>query len=45
MFTDKIDTIISNGVAPIYGKDVTRKVISTVIWYWTDDKDQLSKEK
>ena len=36
MFTDKIDTIISNGVATIGRKDLIPKVIGTVSWCCTD---------
>ena len=45
MFTDKIDTIISNGVENICGKDIITKKIVTVIWSWTDDERQPNKNK
>ena len=41
MFTDRIDPIISNGVATIEGKYLIPKGIGTVIWSWTDDDGQL----
>ena len=45
MFTDNIDTIISNGVATICGKDVIPKYIGTVIWSWIDDEGVLHTNK
>ena len=41
MFNDKIDSIISNGVATIGGKYIIPKVVFTVSWYWTDDEGQM----
>ena len=32
MFTDKIEPIVSNGVANIGGNDLNQKGIDTVIW-------------
>ena len=37
MFTDKIEPIISNGVATICGKDLILRFIDTVISSCTDD--------
>ena len=37
MFTDKIDYIISDGMATIGEKDLIPKGVSTGIWYWTGD--------
>ena len=45
MFTDKIDPIISNGVATIGEKDIIQKGIDTVIWSWNDDEGQRHKQK
>ena len=45
MFNRKIESIISNGVAPIVGKYIIQKVIGTVIWYWTDDWGKLNTKK
>ena len=45
MFSDKIEPIISNGVANIGGKDIIPKWIGTVICYCTDDKGQLHTNK
>ena len=41
MFTDKIEPIISNGVATIGRKDLITKRIGTVIWSSTDDEGKL----
>ena len=45
MLTYKVDTIISNGVANIAGKDLIPKGIGTFIWFWTDDEGQLHTNK
>ena len=45
IFTYKIETIISNEVATICGKDLIPKGISTVSWYWTDDEGKLHTSK
>ena len=45
MFTDKIDPIVSNGVATIAVKDIITKDIGTVNWYWTYDEVQLHRMK
>ena len=45
MFTEKIDPIISNGVANIGGKDLIPKVIRTVSWSWNYDEFQLHTKK
>ena len=45
MFTDKIYTIISNGVATIGGKYIIPKVIGTVIMSYTDDDGKLHTHK
>ena len=45
MFTDKIETIIYNGVATICGKDLIPKGVGTVSWSWTDDEGQLNSNK
>ena len=45
MFTDKIEPIISNGVATTVGKYTIPKSIDTVIWSWNDDEEQLHKNK
>ena len=45
MFTEKIDPIISNGVANIGGKDIIPKGVGKFSWYWTDDEGQLHKNK
>ena len=37
MFTDKIETTKSNGVAKIGRKYLIPKVIGTASWYWDDD--------
>ena len=34
MFTDKIEPIVSNGVAIIGRNDINQKGIDTVIWSW-----------
>ena len=34
MFTDKIEPIVSNGVATIAGNDLNQRGIETVIWSW-----------
>ena len=45
MFTDKIETIIYNGVSTIGGKDVIKKVVGTVRYSWTGDEVQLHTNK
>ena len=45
MFTDKIESIISNGVVYIGGKDLIPKGIGTVVWYYNDDGGQLHTKK
>ena len=45
MFTDKIDPIISNGVATIDGKFIIPKDIGTVSWSWNFDEGQLHTKK
>ena len=45
MFTDKIETIISNGVATICGIFLIPKGIGTVSWSWTDYEGQLHTKK
>ena len=45
MLTDKIEPIISNGVATIGGKYLITKGIGTIIWSWTDDERQLHTNK
>ena len=45
MFTDKIEPIISNGVATIGGNDLIQKGIDTAIWSWNYDEGQRHKQK
>ena len=45
MFTDKIEPIISNGVATIGGKYIIPRMIGKVSWYWNDDEVQLHTNK
>ena len=45
MFTDKIEPIISNGVATIGGKNIITKGIGTVSWSWNDDEKQIHKNQ
>ena len=45
MFTDKIETIISNGVSTIGGKDLIPKGIYTVSWSFNDDEVKLHTNK
>ena len=45
MFTDKIESIIYNGVATIGGEYLIKKGIGTVIWSWTDDEGKLQTKK
>ena len=45
MFTDKVETIISNGVETIDGNDIIIKEIDTVSWSWTDNEGQLHTKK
>ena len=45
MFTEKIKPIIYNGVTTIRGKDLIPKGIGTDRWSYTDDKEQLHKNK
>ena len=45
MLTDKIEPIISNGVATIYVNDLFPKGIGTVIWTWTDDEGEIHTKK
>ena len=45
MFTDKIESIISNGVTPIGGNNLIKKCIGTVSWYYTDDEGKLHTKK
>ena len=45
MLTDKIEPIISNGVANIGGKDIIQKGTGTVIWYLNDYEGQLQTNK
>ena len=37
-FTNKIETMVSNGVENIGGKDLVTKWICIVSWYWTGDE-------
>ena len=41
MLTDKVEPIISNGVATIGGNNLIHKEIVTVSWSWNDDEVQL----
>ena len=45
MFTDNIETIVSNGPANIGGKYLIPKGIGTVSWSWTDDEGKLHTNK
>ena len=45
MFTDKIDPIISSGVATIGGKDVISKDIGIFSWSCTNDERKLHTQK
>ena len=45
MFTDKIEPIISIGVATKGGNDIIQKGIDTVIWSWNDNEGQRHKQK
>ena len=45
MSSDKIEPIISNGVATIGGKDLIPKWIFRVIWSWTDYEGKLHTNK
>ena len=45
MFTDKIELIVSNGVANICGKDIIPKGDDTVRWYWTGYEWQFHTKK
>ena len=42
MFTDNIDTVISNGLETIEGEHLFHKGIGTVGWSSTDDEGQLN---
>ena len=45
MFTDQINTIISNGVENIGRKDIIQKGVSRVRWSWDDDEGQPHTNK
>ena len=45
MFTHKIETIISNGVATTGGKYLIPRGIFIASWYWNDDEGQLNSKK
>ena len=45
MFTDKIDSTISNGLATIGGKYIIPNGISTVSWSWNYNEGQLHTKK
>ena len=45
MFTDKLQPIISYGVATMGGKYIIPKGIGTVSWSWNDDEGKLYTNK
>ena len=45
MFTDKIESVISNILATIYEQDLIPKGSVTVIWSWNDDEIQIHAKK
>ena len=45
MFSDKIDPIMSNGVAKICGKYLHHKGVVAVRWSWTGDEGQIHTNK
>ena len=45
MHTDKIEPIISNGLATIGGRYLISKGIVKVSWPWTDDEGQMKTKK
>ena len=45
MLIHKIESIISNEVSTIGGKDIIPKLIGTVSCYWNDYQGQLQKNK
>ena len=44
IFSDNIETVISNGVETIGRKYLIQKGIVTFSWYWTDDEGKLHKK-
>ena len=45
MFTDKIESIVSNGVENIGGKYLILKRIDTVNWSWNCDEEKIHTNK
>ena len=45
MITDKIDSIINNGVEKIGGKEPITKAIGKISWSWNGDEGQLQTNK
>ena len=45
MFADKIEPIISNEVATIYGKEIIPKCVVIVNWYWIYEEGKTNTKK